>query len=68
MTMHIDEILVLYAVINTLNQHDVNGVPWPMVDLMLDSGIELLVQAGGFNFGRKQEAIPRHANPLLAKE
>jgi hypothetical protein len=31
--------------VNTLNQHDVNGVPWPMVDIMLDSGIELLIMA-----------------------
>ena len=37
--------------INTLNQHDVNGVPWTMVDIMLDSGIELLTMAVNLHFG-----------------
>ncbi len=31
--------------INTLNQHDVNGVPWPFADIMLDAGIELFTMA-----------------------
>ena len=37
--------------LNTLHQHDVNGLPWPMVDLMLDSGIELLVMAVNIHLG-----------------
>jgi len=37
--------------LNTLHQHDVNGLPWPMVDLMLDSGIELLVMAVNVHLG-----------------
>jgi hypothetical protein len=35
----------LGVAITTLNQHDVDGIPWTMVDLMLDSGIELLTMA-----------------------
>lgn len=39
--------------INTLNQHDINGVPWALADVMLDSGIDLFIMAinrhlGGF--------------------
>ena len=37
--------------INTLNQHDVNGIPWTMVDIMLDAGIELLTMAVNLHFG-----------------
>jgi len=37
--------------INTLNQHDVNGVAWTMVDIMLDAGIELLTMAVNLHFG-----------------
>lgn len=42
--------------IKTLNQHDINGLPWTMVDLMLDSGIELLTMAVNQHFGRA--AVP----------
>lgn len=31
--------------INTLNQHDINGVPWALADIMLDCGIDLFVMA-----------------------
>lgn len=37
--------------INTVNQHDVNGVPWSMVDVMLDAGIELFIMAINMHFG-----------------
>jgi hypothetical protein len=37
--------------INTVNQHDVNGIAWPMADLMLDSGVELLIMAINNHFG-----------------
>ena len=37
--------------INTLNQHDVNGLPWPMVELMSASGIELLIMAINLHLG-----------------
>lgn len=39
------------ATINTINQHDVNGLPWPMVELMHDSGIELLTMAINLHLG-----------------
>lgn len=39
------------ATINTLNQHDVDGVPWPMVELMAGSGIELLILAINLHLG-----------------
>lgn len=31
--------------IRTVNQHDVNGVPWPLADLMAASGLDLLIMA-----------------------
>lgn len=37
--------------INTVNQHDVNGIPWSMADLMLDAGIELFIMAINLHFG-----------------
>jgi alpha-mannosidase len=39
------------ATINTLNQHDINGIPWSMVDLMIDDGIELFIMAINNHFG-----------------
>ncbi|MFH1851773.1 MAG: glycoside hydrolase [Candidatus Neomarinimicrobiota bacterium] len=41
----------LGATINTVNQHDVNGIAWPASDLLLDSGIELLIMAVNPHFG-----------------
>lgn len=41
----------LGARINTANQHDVNGVTWSLADLMIDSGIELLIMAVNPHFG-----------------
>ena len=35
----------------TLNQHDVNGVQWPLADLMIDAGIELLTMAANIDNG-----------------
>jgi len=37
--------------IRTINQHDVNGMPWTLVDLMVDTGIELLIMAVNAHFG-----------------
>lgn len=52
--------------INTVNQHDINGVPWSMVDLMLDAGIELFIMAinrhlGGF--ATERPAVIRWEGP-----
>lgn len=44
--------------INTLNQHDVNGVPWSLVDIMLDAGIELLTMAVNLHFGGSVDNRP----------
>jgi alpha-mannosidase len=33
-------------------QHDVNGVPWPLVDVMVDAGIDLFVMAVNPHLGR----------------
>ena len=41
------------ATITTVNQHDVNGIPWTSVDLMLDSGIELFISAVNLHLGGK---------------
>ena len=37
--------------ITTVNQHDVNGIPWSFVDIGLDAGIELLIMAVNIHFG-----------------
>lgn len=37
--------------IKTVNQHDVNGIPWSAVDLMLDAGIELFIMAVNQHLG-----------------
>ena len=39
------------AAINTINQHDVNGVPWSFVDIMLDNQVELFIMAINAHFG-----------------
>ena len=39
------------ADIRTLNQHDVNGLPWPAVELMSACGIELLIMAINLHLG-----------------
>lgn len=43
--------------IRTAVSHDVNGQPWPLVDLLLDSGVEALfmginIHSGGFPYQR----------------
>lgn len=43
---------LLGAPIRTLNQHDVNGIPWALADLMIDSGVELLTMAINIHLGR----------------
>ena len=37
--------------IRTVNQHDINGVPWALADILIDSGIELLIMAVNLHFG-----------------
>ncbi len=37
--------------VRTVNQHDINGVPWPLVDILIDCGIELLIMAVNLHFG-----------------
>lgn len=37
--------------ITTVNQHDVNGIPWSFVDIGLDAGIRLLIMAVNIHFG-----------------
>ncbi len=37
--------------ISTAIQHDVNGVPWPLADLLLDHGIDLLVMGINTHLG-----------------
>ncbi|MGE5432129.1 MAG: glycosyl hydrolase-related protein [Syntrophomonadaceae bacterium] len=37
--------------IKTVNQHDVDGVPWPAVDILQDAGIELLIMAVNIHLG-----------------
>jgi hypothetical protein len=39
------------AKIVSVHQHDVNGVPWALSDLMLDSGIDLFVMGINLHFG-----------------
>ena len=39
------------ANIKTANQHDVNGIPWSSVDIMLDAGIELFIMAVNQHLG-----------------
>ncbi len=44
--------------IKTVNIHDVNGIPWPLVDMMLDEGIELLTMAVNTHLGRQLDERP----------
>jgi hypothetical protein len=39
------------ADIRTVNQHDVTGIPWSAVDLLLDSNIELLIMGINLHLG-----------------
>ena len=47
------------ADIRTANQHDVTGLPWSAVDLMLDSGVELFTMA--INLHLSGTPMPRPA-------
>jgi hypothetical protein len=47
------------AKINTAHCHDVSGLPWPVVDLLLDSDVELLVM--GINLHLSGTPMPRPA-------
>lgn len=49
----------LGADIRTVNQHDVTGLPWSAVDLLLDSQIELLIM--GINLHLSGTPMPRPA-------
>jgi alpha-mannosidase len=39
-------------------QHDVNGVPWPLVDVMIDAGVDLFVMAVNAHLGRAVSPRP----------
>jgi alpha-mannosidase len=39
-------------------QHDVNGVPWPLVDVMLDAGVDLFAMAINPHLGRAVSPRP----------
>ena len=47
----------LGARISTAIQHDVNGVPWPFADLLIDAGVELLLM--GVNIDHGHAVRPR---------
>ena len=47
----------LGARISTAIQHDVNGVPWPLADLLMDAGVELLLM--GVNIDHGHAVRPR---------
>jgi alpha-mannosidase len=56
----------LGAAITTAVQHDVNGVPWPLADLLLDHGVELLVMGVNRHLGgtvRPRPAVFRWQTP-----
>ena len=56
----------LGAAITTAVQHDVNGVPWPLADLLLDHGVELLVMGVNRHLGgtvRPRPAVFRWRTP-----
>ncbi len=42
---------MFHADIKTVNQHDVNGLPWSSADIMIDAGIELFIMATNNHFG-----------------
>lgn len=44
--------------ITTAIQHDVNGVPWPLADLLLDRGIDLLVMGINTHLGAPIQPRP----------
>ncbi len=44
--------------IKTVNQHDVNGIPWTAVDLLSSAGIELLIMAINLHLGGPAEKRP----------
>ncbi len=46
------------ARLNTALQHDITGVPWPLADLLLDHGVELLVMAVNRAMGNHVEPRP----------
>jgi alpha-mannosidase len=39
-------------------QHDVNGVPWPLADVLLDAGVDLFVMAVNPHLGRPVQPRP----------
>lgn len=39
-------------------QHDVNGVPWPLADVLLDAGVDFFVMAINAHLGRAVEPRP----------
>ena len=49
---------VLETTVHVACQHDVNGVPWPLADVLLDAGIDLFVMAINPHLGRAVRPRP----------
>src|SRR5579863_1341454 len=49
---------LLDAPIRVACQHDVNGVPWPLADVLLDAGVDFFVMAINAHLGRAVEPRP----------
>lgn len=59
---HVENVKRLREILNieikTVNQHDVNGIPWSAVDILHDAGIELLIMAVNIHLGGPVEQRP----------
>jgi alpha-mannosidase len=44
--------------ISTACQHDVNGIPWPLADVLLDSGVDFFVMGINSHLGRAVQPRP----------
>jgi alpha-mannosidase len=49
---------VLETTVRVACQHDVNGVPWPLADVLLDAGIDFFVMAINPHLGRAVQPRP----------
>jgi alpha-mannosidase len=49
---------LLGATVRVACQHDVNGVPWPLADVLLDAGVDLFVMAVNPHLGRAVQPRP----------
>src|SRR5882724_7189711 len=44
--------------ISTACQHDVNGIPWPLADVLLDQGVDFFVMGVNIHLGRAVQPRP----------